>query len=64
MDQVIAYLKESYNELMNKVTWPSMPNLLSSARLVIVASLLIAVAVFLMDLISKQVMTFIYNLNG
>lgn len=64
MDQVITYLKESYNELLHKVTWPTLPNLLSSARLVIVASLLIAVMVFLMDLVSKQVVTFIYNLNG
>lgn len=64
MDQIIAYLKESYNELLNKVTWPTMPNLLSSARLVVVASLLISVLVFLMDLVSKQVVTFIYNLNG
>jgi preprotein translocase subunit SecE len=64
MDQVISYLKESYNEMLNKVTWPTLPSLLSSARLVIVASLLIALVVFVMDLVSKQVMTFIYNLNG
>jgi preprotein translocase subunit SecE len=64
MDQVISYLKESYNEMLNKVTWPTLPSLLSSARLVIVASLLIAAVVFVMDLVSKQVMTFIYNLNG
>lgn len=64
MNQVIAYLKESYNEMLHKVTWPTMPALLSSARLVIVASLLISLAVFVMDLVSKQVVTFIYNLNG
>jgi len=64
MNQVIEYLKESYDELLHKVTWPSMANLLSSARLVIVASLLISIAVFVMDLVSKQVVTFIYNLNG
>lgn len=64
MNQVIAYIKECYNELLHKVTWPTMPNLLSSARLVVVASLVISVLVFLMDLVSKQVVTFIYNLNG
>lgn len=64
MDQVISYLKESYNELMHKVTWPTLPNLLSSARVVIAASLVIALIIFFMDLVSKQVMTFIYNLNG
>lgn len=64
MDQIITYIKECYYELLHKVTWPTMPNLLSSARLVVVASLFIAVLVFLMDLVSKQVVTFIYNLNG
>jgi preprotein translocase subunit SecE len=64
MNQFITYLKECYNELMHKVTWPTMPTLLSSARLVIVASLVISILVFLMDLVSKQVVTFIYNLNG
>jgi preprotein translocase subunit SecE len=64
MNQVIGYLKESYNELLHKVTWPTLPNLLSSARLVIVASLIIALLVFVMDLVAKQVITFIYELNG
>jgi preprotein translocase subunit SecE len=64
MNQVVAYLKESYNELLHKVTWPTMPNLLSSARLVIVASLLISILVFVMDVVSDQVVTFIYGMNG
>jgi preprotein translocase subunit SecE len=64
MNQLIAYLKECYNELLHKVTWPTMPNLLSSARLVVVAALIIAGLVFLMDLVSNQVTTFIYDLNG
>ncbi len=63
MQQIVFYIRESYQELLNKVTWPTMPNLLSSGRLVVVASLLIALLVFLMDLVSKQVITFIYNLN-
>jgi preprotein translocase subunit SecE len=64
MNQVLGYLKESYNELLHKVTWPTLPNLLSSARLVIVASLIIALMVFVMDAVSKQVVTFIYDLNS
>lgn len=64
MNQFVAYLKECYNELLHKVTWPTMPNLLSSARLVVVATLIIAGLVFLMDLVSNQVTTFIYDLNG
>ena len=64
MNQIVAYLKECYNELLHKVTWPTMANLLSSARLVVVASLILAVLVFAMDATSKQVVTFIYGLNG
>lgn len=64
MEQVVSYIKESYNELLHKVTWPSMPSLLSSTRLVIVASLIIALIIFVMDFFSKQVVSFIYDLNA
>lgn len=64
MDQIILYLKESYNELVHKVTWPSWNSLLSSSRLVIVASLIIAALVFVMDFFANQVMQFIYDFGG
>ena len=41
--------KESYNELAHKVTWPTSKELSSSAVVVLTASLLIALVVFLMD---------------
>ena len=41
--------KESYNELVHKTTWPSSKELTSSAVIVLVASLMIAVVVYLMD---------------
>ena len=63
MEQVILYIKESYNELMHKVTWPSMSSLLSSSRLVIVASLIIALIIFVMDTVSNSTLQFIYKLN-
>ena len=62
MDQILEYLKESYNELVNKVTWPTWGSLLSNTRLVIVASIMIALTIFVMYLISKQVVNVIYNL--
>ena len=62
MEKLKLYIKESYNELINKVTWPTWPNLLSSTRLVIVGSVILALIVFVMDLISKQVLNFIYDL--
>ena len=42
MSQIAEYLKESYQELVTKVTWPSGKELQSSSVLVFVASLLIA----------------------
>ncbi len=62
MDQIIGYLKESYNELVHKVTWPSWNSLLSSTRLVLVASLIIALLILAMDVVSKQFVEIIYNI--
>ena len=62
MDTVITYIKESYNELVNKVTWPTWPNLLASSRVVVVASIIIALIIFVMDTISKQLLGVVYNL--
>jgi len=60
MEKFTLYVKESYNELVNKVTWPNMANLQSSTILVLVASLIIALVIFVMDLISKQALDLIY----
>lgn len=62
MEQIKRYLSESYNELVNKVTWPTLPNLLGSTKVVLVGSAIIAVIVLVMDAISKQVTDILYNL--
>ena len=62
MERLKIYFKESYNELVNKVTWPTMPNLLSSTRLVLVASIIMALLIFLMDVISKGILDQVYGL--
>ncbi len=46
-----TYLSESYNELVNKVSWPTWKELQGSAIIVLVAALIISVIVFLMDYI-------------
>ena len=43
------YCKESYNELVHKVSWPTRSELTNSAVVVLYASLLIALVVFAMD---------------
>ena len=60
MEKFTLYVKESYNELVNKVTWPDMASLQSSTVLVIIASMIIAMVIFVMDLISKQSLDLIY----
>jgi preprotein translocase subunit SecE len=62
MDRITLYIRESYDELINKVSWPNWQNLSSSTSVVIVASLIIAVIIFVMDLLSKQVTGFLYGL--
>ncbi len=57
MEQITAYVKESYNELLNKVTWPTMEDLQSNTVLVLVASMIIALVIFLMDAISNTLLS-------
>jgi preprotein translocase subunit SecE len=45
-----TYLSESYNELVNKVSWPTWKELQSSAIIVLVSALIFSLIVFLMDL--------------
>jgi preprotein translocase subunit SecE len=62
MDRITLNIRESYDELINKVSWPNWQNLSSSTSVVIVASLIIAIIIFVMDLLSKQVTGFLYGL--
>jgi preprotein translocase subunit SecE len=50
MKKVVNYFKSTYDELVHKVTWPSMKDLQNSVIVVSVASLIIAFVVFLMDI--------------
>lgn len=62
MEKVKEYVLASYNELVNKVTWPAMSELQSSTILVLVASLIIALVIFAMDTASNFVLqTLIYG---
>ncbi|MBR5971873.1 MAG: preprotein translocase subunit SecE [Paludibacteraceae bacterium] len=62
MSKVVNYIKDSYDELVNKVSWPSARDLANSAVVVLVASLLIALVIFAMDKAIRVVMEFIYSL--
>ena len=58
------YIKESYNELVNKVTWPTFPQLQNSTIVVMVASAIFAVVVLAMDLTFENMMAAIYKTLG
>ncbi len=62
MNKLTLYFKDSYLELSKKVTWPSWSQLQSSAIVVMVASVIFALVVFGMDIVFKNIMTFIYNM--
>ena len=47
--KIMNYCKESYDELVHKVSWPTRSELSNSAVVVLYASLLIALVVWLMD---------------
>jgi preprotein translocase subunit SecE len=57
-----GYLKESYTELVHKVTWPTWNELQNSGTLVLIATLILAVIVATMDLSFSKIMHFIYSL--
>ena len=59
--KVKNYLKDAYDELVHKVSWPTWADLQSSAILVMVASALISIVVFAMDASFRNIMEFIYN---
>ncbi len=56
------YARESYDELINKVSWPTWSELQSSAVVVSVASLIIALAVYLMDISFSTLLKEFYKL--
>jgi preprotein translocase subunit SecE len=49
MATVSEYIKESYIELTEKVTWPTWRDLQNSSILVLIAALIIALVILFMD---------------
>lgn len=55
------YVQEAYDELVHKVSWPSWEELQQTTLIVLVALVVITAIIFGMDLVSDQVLTFIYK---
>jgi preprotein translocase subunit SecE len=61
MNRFNAFIKESYSELMTKVSWPTWDELQSSATIVSVAAVVIALVVLLMDAASNFTFSTFYS---
>lgn len=65
MSKFGTYIEETKDELFNKVTWPTWPELQSSALLVMVASTIIGLVVWGMDVSFSKLMELAYQMvNG
>jgi preprotein translocase subunit SecE len=62
LQKIKMYAQDSYDELMHKVSWPTWSELQGSAIVVSIASLLIAVVVYMMDLAFGQLLGQFYKL--
>ncbi|MCH5221905.1 MAG: preprotein translocase subunit SecE [Muribaculaceae bacterium] len=64
MKKLLANIQEAYNELRYKVSWPSKKTLVKSAIIVMIASVVIALIIFIMDRIVNSLMHLIYSLQN
>jgi preprotein translocase subunit SecE len=62
MNKIQSYFRDSYNELMEKVTWPNWQQLQQSTMIVLVATLVITAIVWVLDLGSSNLLKFVYSL--
>ena len=61
---MLNYIKESYKELVEKVSWPTFAQLQSSTIVVMVASLIFSLVVLVMDISFENHMKGIYSFLG
>ena len=61
MAGVLGFFKESYQEITEKVSWPTWSQLQNHAVVVLVASLIIAFVILAMDKTSSNVLELLYG---
>ena len=54
-------IKESYNELVHKVSWPTKSELANSTIVVMVASIIASLAIWVIDLAINSLMEAVYR---
>lgn len=60
--KLVENIKESYNELVHKTSWPTRKELSQSAVVVLVASIILSLVVWAMDWCFESIMSFVYGL--
>ncbi len=61
--KLVKDIKESYNELVYKVSWTTQKQLVNSAMLVLIASIIIAAFIWVVDWVFNRLMELIYSLS-
>ena len=61
MNKIVSYVKSSFDEVINKVTWPKYGELQSSTILVLVASVVFAGLIAAMDWAYRIVLDIVYS---
>ena len=64
MSKIVGIIKESYNELINKVSWPTWSELQNSSIVVAIATVIIALIIYFMDSIFSNLMKIYYSFFG
>ncbi len=60
--RIKTYFQEAFNELVHKVSWPTWAELQNSAVVVMIASFIIAMIVFGMDMVFENFMGVVYSI--
>ena len=56
-----SYIKSSYDELVNKVSWPTWSQLQNSTIVVAIATIIIALIIYIMDSIFSNLLNVFYS---
>jgi preprotein translocase subunit SecE len=60
--KIKAYIDETWNELIHKVSWPTWSELQNSALIVLIGTVIISLIIAAMDISFKNIMEMVYSL--
>jgi len=62
MERIKNIWRTTYDELMNKVTWPTWDELIQSTLVVLLASLIFAAVIYVIDQVFDLVTSVLYSM--